>query len=239
LRIDFPVALTPGRLIKRYKRFLSDIRLDDSGQIVTAHCVNTGRMTSCSTEGSRVWLLPAPEGSKRKLQWTWVMIEVGNERIAGVHTGYPNALVSGAIELGEIEALSGYSEVKREVKMSNKSRVDVLLSGHPDKADCWVEVKNVSMVEDGVARFPDAPTARGKKHLEELVAKIQGGERGAMVYVVQRPDASHVEPADDVDPEYGKALRKAVEQGVEIYALRVKATPTFLETAEMLSVELP
>ena len=239
MRIDFPTPLTPGRLIRRYKRFLADVVLDDGEQIVTAHCVNTGRMTSCSEEGSRVWLLPAPPNSKRKLQWTWVMIEVAEGQIAGVHTSYPNALVAGALELGEIPPLDGYENIRREVKMSDKSRVDVLLSGHSEKPNCWVEVKNVSMVHDGVARFPDAVTVRGRKHLDELMSKVEGGERAAMVYVVQRPDATHVEPADDVDKEYGKALRTAMQYGVESYALRVKATPNYLETAEMLSVELP
>ena len=167
------------------------------------------------------------------------MIEVGENAIAGVHTGYPNALVAGALAEGEIPALANYETIRREVKMGEKSRVDVLLSGHSVHPDCWVEVKNVSMVQNGIARFPDAVTARGLKHLDELVAKVESGDRAAMVYAVQRPDASHVEPADDVDPEYGQALRKAVERGVETYAIRVVATPNYLETAEMLSVELP
>jgi sugar fermentation stimulation protein A len=238
LRIDFQTVLTEGRLIKRYKRFLADVELAD-GRVVTAHCVNTGRMTGCSTVGNSVWLEPAPKGSKRKLEWTWVLSRVDGGHISGVHTGYPNQLVAGALEGQEIGPLRGYTQTRREVKMSDKSRVDVLLQAHANQPDCWVEVKNVTLVEDGAARFPDAVTQRGLKHLNELILKVKEGERAAMVYVVQRPDANRVEPADHIDPAYGKALRNAIKLGVEAYAIRVIATPSFLETGELMPVRVP
>jgi len=238
MRIDFPEPLISGRLIRRYKRFLADVELD-GGEVVTSHCVNTGRMSGCADEGSEVWLLPAPKNTKRKLKYTWVLTRRADGVTVGVHTGLPNQLVATAITEMGIPGLCGYESVRREVKMGERSRVDVYLSGHSERPPCWVEVKNVTLVRDGTALFPDAVTERGRKHLNVLIDQVHNGDRAAMVYVVQRLDAVRVRPADDIDPEYGEALRRAMENGVEMYALSVNADPTGLKVVGMLPVEAP
>ena len=219
---SFPRALTEGRLVRRYKRFLADVELP-SGEVVVAHCVNTGRMLGCSEPGSMVWLEPAPPQSKRKLQWTWVLTKTLSDIMVGVHTGYPNRFVAEALRQNALAALTGYDEVRTEVRMGESSRVDVLLDGHSTHPRCWVEVKNVTLAEDGVAYFPDAVTERGRKHLNELAARVVEGDRAAMVYVIQRTDVTSFRPADDIDPGYGEVLRCVVGfGGVEAYALRVE-----------------
>lgn len=235
MRIDFPEPLIPGRLIRRYKRFLADVELED-GNMVTAHCVNTGRMSGCADEGSDVWLLPAPEHAKRKLKYTWILTRRADGVTVGVHTGLPNQLVSKAISKEVIPELCGYDTVRREVKMGDRSRVDVHLSHHKTHPPCWVEVKNVTLVRNGIALFPDAVTERGRKHLNVLGEQVKKGDRAAMVYVVQRLDAQRVSPADEIDPAYGNALREAIAGGVETYALSVKADPMGLEVVGLLPV---
>ena len=233
----FPTTLTEARLIRRYKRFLADVELA-SGEVVVAHCVNTGRMSGCSEPGSRVWLEPAAEGSKRKLRWTWVLIQDSAGVMVGVHTGFPNRFVAAALRDGAIEPLRGYDSVRTEVKMGDSSRVDVFLEGHASQPNCWVEVKNVTLVNDRVALFPDAVTERGRKHLNELEKRVKEGDRAAMVYVIQRSDGDTFQPADHIDPEYGQALRRVVRQGgVEAYALRIQPAPEGLHLQDMIPVE--
>jgi sugar fermentation stimulation protein A len=235
---SFPRTLTEGRLVRRYKRFLADVELP-SGEVVVAHCVNTGRMLGCSDPGSMVWLEPAPPQSKRKLQWTWVLTKTPSDIMVGVHTGYPNRFVAEALRQGSLASLKGYAHVRTEVRMGASSRVDVLLTDHETCPQCWVEVKNVTLARDGVAFFPDAVTERGRKHLDELSARVAEGDRAAMVFVVQRSDVHSFRPADDIDARYGETLRSAVETGgVEAYALRVEPSPSGLRLLDQIPVML-
>src|SRR5690554_3321496 len=145
----FSDNLIEGRLIKRYKRFLADVQLPD-GEIVTAHCPNTGSMLGCQPENARVWLSPA-NNPARKLRYTWELVETEPGVLACVNTGRPNAQARAAIEQGRIPSLAGYTVIKPEVRYgSEKSRIDLHLSGHPDAPDAWVEVKNVTLCENGV-----------------------------------------------------------------------------------------
>ncbi|WP_328188837.1 DNA/RNA nuclease SfsA [Marinobacter sp. OP 3.4] len=215
--MNFPENLVEGRLLKRYKRFLADIRLDD-GELVTAHCPNTGSMMGCQPDNARVWLSPATN-PKRKLRYTWELVETAPGALACVNTGRPNAQARAAVEAGTIVALSGYGSVRPEVRYGEeKSRIDLHLSGHPELADAWVEVKNVTLCEDGVGYFPDAVTLRGQKHLRELMAQVRAGERAVLLFCVNHTGVAEVRPADHIDAAYGDLLRQAADAGVELMA---------------------
>ena len=209
--LEWP-KLVRGTLVKRYKRFLADVRLDN-GKIVTAHCPNTGSMTGCSESGQPVYL-SRHDNPKRKLKYTWELIEMPTS-LVGVNTLVPNRLVFLSAAAGLISELAGYETVEREVKVGNNSRLDLRLS-NGEKDRCYVEIKNCTLVENGVARFPDAVTTRGLKHLNELENLIDSGCRCVMFYFIQRMDAGVFEPADQIDPDYGKGLRRAINRGVEI-----------------------
>ncbi|MEA3230840.1 MAG: DNA/RNA nuclease SfsA [Thermodesulfobacteriota bacterium] len=209
--------LIRGTLIKRYKRFLADVEVS-GGKVVTAHCPNTGSMNACSQPGRPVYISRA-DNPKRKLKYTWELIEMPDS-LVGVNTLIPNRLVAHAIQSGQVEALSGYEHLAREVKVGDHSRIDICLSAHQGER-CYVEVKNCTLVENSQACFPDAVTTRGLKHLNELRNMVNAGHRGVMFYLVQRMDARIFAPADHIDPDYGRGLRTAIENGVEILAYDV------------------
>jgi sugar fermentation stimulation protein A len=204
--------LIPGTLIRRYKRFLADVELTD-GTVVTAHCPNTGSMQGCSEPGRPVYL-SFHDNPKRKLKYTWELIEMPNS-LVGVNTLVPNRLVFESVKVGVVPELSGYDVVEREVKINAHTRLDLALKS-ANGQDCYGEIKNCTLVNDGVALFPDAVTARGLKHITELEALVKAGFRCVMFYFIQRMDASVFKPADHIDPEYGKGLRRAAGRGVEI-----------------------
>lgn len=204
--------LVKGTLLKRYKRFLADVALDN-GSTVTAHCPNTGSMKDCCEPGRPVYL-SIHDNPKRKYKYTWELIQMPAS-LVGVNTLVPNRLVKHAVQTGQVAELCGYAEVKSEVRMGKHSRVDLMLRDDT-LGTCHVEIKNCTMVRDGIARFPDAVTTRGLKHLHELTAQLSAHNRSVMVYFIQRMDAEAFRPADDIDPAYGKALRQAVAQGVEV-----------------------
>jgi sugar fermentation stimulation protein A len=201
-----------GRLIRRYKRFLADVKLED-GRVVTAHCPNSGKMTACCEPGMPVYL-SSHDSPRRKLKYTWELIEMPTS-LVGVNTQVPNRLVAESIDRGLVGELSGYASLHREVTVGEHSRIDILLSDLKG-GRCYVEVKNCTLVQDGVAAFPDAVTKRGLKHLVELRRLVKEGARCVMFYLIQRMDADLFTPADAIDPDYGKELRRAAGEGVEI-----------------------
>ena len=217
----FPDPLIRGTLVRRYKRFLSDVAVDGSA-VVTAHCANPGSMLSVDEPGSEVWLSPA-RGAKRKLRYTWELIRVG-EALVGINTARPNAIVEEAVEAGAIGELAGYARLRREVGYGRNSRIDLLLEDDA-RPPCYVEVKNVTMKRrsGAPAEFPDAVTARGTKHLGELQAMKAAGARAVMLYLVQRQDCGRFSIAADIDPAYAEALERALAGGVEalVYACTV------------------
>ncbi len=216
--MKFPDPLIKGKLIKRYKRFMADVELEN-GDVVTAHCANSGSMLSVKEPGSEVWISPA-RNPDRKLKYTWELLRVG-EAWVGVNTAHPNQIVFDAIEDGTIAELQGYESQRREVKYGKNSRIDILLE-NPDGTKCYVEIKNVTMKRNldrsEPAEFPDGVTARGVKHLIELSDMVAEGHRAVMVYLVQRDDCDGFNLARDIDPEYGAIYDKATAAGVEVLA---------------------
>ncbi len=232
--MQFSTALHRGRLIKRYKRFLADVQLDD-GTIVTAHCPNTGSMKTCYEENGHVWLSFSSD-PKRKLSYTWEFSETAAGLI-GVNTSKPNAVIAEGISRGLIAQLAGYKNLRQEVKYGKNSRIDILLED-PAKGSCYVEVKNTTLLDGQGVLFPDAVTDRGLKHLEELEQTVDSGHRAVMVYFINRPEGDFFSPADSIDPKYGKALRTAVKQGVEVIAIRAKSSIKGITVGESIPVKL-
>lgn len=235
--MKFEQPLIEGRLIKRYKRFLADVELAD-GSVVTAHSPNTGSMKSCSTPGSKVWLSDS-KSTTRKYPLSWELVEADSGALTGINTGWPNKLVKEAIEDGTISELQGYASIRPEVKYGHEgSRIDLLLADE-EKGLCYVEVKNVTLVEGDIALFPDAVSTRGTKHLRELTAMVDAGHRAVIFYCIQRNDASCLQPADMIDGEYGKTLRLAVAHGVEALAYEADVTTGGVILSRRLPVVLP
>jgi sugar fermentation stimulation protein A len=226
--------LIRGRLIKRYKRFLADVELD-TGETITAHCPNSGSMKGCAIPGSRVWL-SISDNPKRKYPHTWELIKVPDTYI-GINTLVPNRLVKLAIEQGLINELSEYTKVTSEVKTSEHTRLDLLLEKSDDQK-CYVEIKNCTLVEDGIASFPDAVTTRGQKHLEELEHLVAKGHKGVIFYLIQRTDATIFKPADTIDKVYGEKLRKAVQNGVKIITRDTRINTRVIQVEKAVPVDL-
>lgn len=204
--------LIKGKLIKRYKRFLADIELEN-GETVTAHCPNSGSMKGCAQPGAEAWISQSTN-PKRKLKYTWELTRIDGTFI-GINTLVPNRLVKASVENNLIPELTGYSQVKSEVKTSEHTRLDLMLEDD-NKPPCFVEIKNCTLVENGIARFPDAVTTRGQKHIQELVDLAAKGHRAALFFLVQRTDADRFTPAADIDPEYAEKLMQARLKGVEV-----------------------
>jgi sugar fermentation stimulation protein A len=223
--------LVPGILIRRYKRFLADIMLED-GATVTVHCPNSGSMKGCAAPGSRVFISRSSNPG-RKFPFTWELVEADGFW-AGINTGLPNRLAREAIENGTVLELQGYETIRPEVPYGEHSRIDLLLESPRQR--CFVEVKNVTLVENNRALFPDAVTTRGQKHLNELMRVVREGDRGVIFFTVQRGDGRSVAPADAIDPEYGRLLRLAIKNGVEALAYRAAVTPEEIRLTERLPV---
>ncbi|WP_137701200.1 DNA/RNA nuclease SfsA [Marimonas lutisalis] len=217
----FQTPLEPARLIRRYKRFLADIRLED-GREVTAHCANPGSMMGLAEEGMKIWVEPNDD-PKKKLKYGWRLVDHENGHFTGVDTSVPNRALKAALMAGEVPGLKA-PMVRPEVKYGENSRIDFLLSG--DGPDIFVEVKSVTLCRQaGLAEFPDARTARGLKHLEELAKVAQGGARAVMLYLVQRTDCARVGIAEDIDPAYAEGLSRARDAGVEVMAFDCRISP--------------
>lgn len=192
-----------------------------NGEIVTAHCTNTGSMMGCKEPGSAVYLSRCARIGRR-LPYTWEIVRV-NGGWVGINTLHPNRLVVEAIESGIIRELQGYDLLRREVCTRQGIRLDLCLEGN---GFCFVEVKNVTLAVAGAAAFPDAVSERGTKHLKELIRLRRRGHRAAVIFVVQREDCYFFRPADEIDPEYGRWLRRAIKAGVEALPYRATVTPS-------------
>jgi len=215
--------------LRRYKRFLADIHLE-TGETVTAHCPNSGSMRSCSDPGSPV-MVSKSDNPHRRYAHTWELVYTNNVWV-GINTLTPNRLVYEAIKAGQIPEFRYANDIRKEVKYGKNSRIDLLLS-FPERL-CYVEVKNVTLVEKDIAYFPDAVTERGTKHLQELVDMVAEGHRAVMFYLIQREDAKLFRPAEHIDPVYARTLRVAAANGVEILAYYATVTPEEIAIAEPL-----
>jgi sugar fermentation stimulation protein A len=231
--MHFPSRLIRGTLVQRYKRFFADVRLPN-GEIVTAHCTNTGSMMGCKEPGSPVYISRSDKEGRRLL-YTWEIIGVGRTWV-GINTMHPNRLVAEAVAKGAIRELQGYDNIRREVVTRQGTRLDLCLE--KKNGMCFVEVKNVTLVIGGAAAFPDAVSERGTKHLKELMWLRHKGHRAALVFVIQRNDCSIFRPADEIDATYGRWLRRAVRARVEVLPYRAHVTPREIVLTERLPVRL-
>lgn len=234
--ITFDPPLVEGRLVRRYKRFLADVRI--GRDTVVAHCPNPGSMRTCADEGGRVWLQRKPA---TKLGWSWELAEIGGRggALVSVNTARGNQLVAAALATGAIGELRGYDVIEREVATGD-SRLDFRLArGARNRDRAWVEVKTATMDGGaGAAAFPDAVTARGVRHLDELRALRRRGFRAVLLFVVARSGVTQVRPADEIDPTYGAALRRAAAAGVEVLAYGVELSLTSLRIDESIRILL-
>jgi sugar fermentation stimulation protein A len=219
----FASPLIRGTLLRRYKRFLADVMLED-GREVTVHCANPGAMLGLNAPGLAVWCEPN-DAPGRKLGHAWRLVELDGGHFAGIDASLPNRLVAEALAEARIPALAGYATVRPEVRYGTRSRVDFLLAG-PGRPDAYVEVKNVHLRRDADwAEFPDSVTARGARHLRELGLVAAAGHRAVMLYVVQRTDCTRLRLAADIDPAYAAAAAEARAAGVEVLAHATRITP--------------
>jgi sugar fermentation stimulation protein A len=219
-------------MIRRYQRFMADVRLAD-GAVLTVHCPNTGSMKNCVLPETPCWYSTS-DNPKRKYPHTLEVVTTPGGHLAGVNTGRANVLVETAIANSVISELRGYANLRREVVYgAEKSRIDFLLSGSvDDPRPCYVEVKSVTLMEDeGQGLFPDAVSTRGSKHLRELMAMVQQGYRAVLLFCVQHTGIEWVEPADHIDPTYGRHLREAIAVGVEVLAYQARIDPAIAEVA--------
>ena len=213
--MEFADPLVPGRLLRRYKRFLADIELV-SGEVVTAHCANPGAMLGLNMPGLKVWVEPNDDPGK-KLRYGWRLVEFGDDW-AGIDTAVPNRVVGKALRERRIPELADYTAIRPEIRYGANSRIDFLLTG-AGLPEAYVEVKNVHLMrQPGLAEFPDSVTRRGAKHLDELAAMVAQGHRAVMLYCVQRTDCDRLALAADLDPGYAAAFARARAAGVEAMA---------------------
>lgn len=234
--IRFAAPLQEALLLRRYKRFLADVRMPD-GRELTVHCPNTGSMLGCAEPGSRVWLnLQVKPG--RKLPGGWELVECDDGHLACIHSASANRVVEQALRAGLVGPLAGFSECRREVRLPDSdSRFDFLLSGAD--GDCVVEVKSVTLaLTPGVGGFPDAVSVRGQKHLRELMRQRYLGRRACLLFCVMRSGITEVRPATALDPQYARLLAEAAATGVELLALAVSPDPEGLRVGRMLPVRL-
>lgn len=249
--LPLPQGCVVGRFIRRYKRFSVEMLLD--GQNVWVHSNNSGSMLGLTLAGAQLLASPAANPA-RKLPYTQEAVWLAERAVpslpggeegadgsalgrgfwVGVNTSVPNRMIEVAFHAGRLAFAAGYTQCRREAKRG-ESRLDACLTG-PDLPPLWVECKNVTMVEDGVACFPDAATERGQKHLRELMDIVRCGERAAMFYLVQRPDGHCFGPADVVDPAYATLFYEAMDAGVEIYPYRASVSPAGIELEGLLPV---
>ena len=235
--MKFDPILQKATFLRRYKRFLADIQLDN-GDICTIHCPNTGSMRHCMVPNSDCWYSRS-DNPKRKYPLTWELATTPQGHLASINTHRANALVREAIDLGMIETLKDYSHVKAEVKYgSENSRIDFLLTDE-QRTDTYVEVKSVTLEdEDGLGLFPDAISQRGSKHLRELMSMTAKGHRAVLLFCVQHTGIERIAPADNIDPIYGQTLREAADNGVEIIAYKAKVSPSEIAIEHAIPVIL-
>lgn len=226
--------LQPAQFIQRYDRFIADVELRD-GRVVSAHCVNPGRMEGLVRPGAPVWVSPAPEGSKRKLRWTLELMEIEG-RVVGANTVVPNRIAETLVRERLIPGLRRWRHLEREVRYGEGSRIDLMLRGARDHL---VEVKNCHLVyPDRRAYFPDSVSARAAKHLHELMQEVQAGRRATVLFILQRTDGRSLRPSQLHDPTFAAAARAAADTGVRFRAARIEPTPKGFRFQRMIPVDL-
>ena len=216
----WPTPLVEGRLLRRYERFIAEVRLG-SGRTVRAHCINSGRMEGMVVPGARVWLSEAPKAS-RSLKWTWELVELDG-RLVGANTALPNALARTVLERGLLSGLDDVQRVRPEQRFGRGHRVDLVLERA--SGEHWVEVKNCHLVyPDGVGYFPDSNSERAREHVDALARLVKKGAAAMVLFTVQRGDVHALRPSDLHAPDFAKAVRRAAKAGVTFRAVRLEPT---------------
>ncbi|MCP4182011.1 MAG: DNA/RNA nuclease SfsA [Hyphomicrobiales bacterium] len=240
--MKFPSPLIRAILIKRYKRFLADVELED-GTMMTVHCPNPGSMMGLKEPGSIVWISKA-SNPKRKLSHTLELINLPtpNDTLVGVNTNQANAIAEEAIVSGLLPEFGAFDTLRREVKYGENSRIDILLSSQHNEQtfNTYIEVKSVTLQrQNGLHEFPDGVTERGRKHLHELSNVTNNGDRAIMLYLIQRNDGDKFSFASDIDPLYCDAFDNASAQGVEAFAIRCKISSKEIVAEKMVEIIKP
>jgi sugar fermentation stimulation protein A len=243
--MKFTSPLIKASLVKRYKRFLADIKFEDGAEI-TVHCPNPGSMMGLVEPGSTVWVSKS-DNPKRKLSHTLELIKLrdASGTIVGINTNLANRICEEAITSRKFAIFGEFGELRREVKYGDSSRIDILLSsnneaGRLNTNNTYIEVKSVTLQRQrGLHEFPDGVTARGRKHLDELAKVVKAGNRAIMLYLVQREDGERLSFARDIDPAYAQAFDVAVAQGVEAYAIQCKINPEEIVADKMIEIDEP
>tara|TARA_B100001175_G_scaffold315270_1_gene326457 strand:+ start:1040 stop:1744 length:705 start_codon:yes stop_codon:yes gene_type:complete len=230
----FQTPLIPARLIRRYKRFLADIELEDGSQAI-AHCPNPGSMLGLSQPGTKIWVEPNDD-PRKKLKFCWQLVDHENGHFTGINTGAANKIVKEALISRKLRGLDAYGVCRGEVKYGENSRIDFLLTGTSDTApDTYVEVKSVSLKrQPGLAEFPDSVTDRGRKHLLELERISKLGKRAVLLFLIQRTDCAGFKIACDIDPAYGKVFRDLDSQDVEVKVYFCELSPNEIKIDKKL-----
>jgi len=228
VRFDSP--LIPAVLIKRYKRFLADVKLQN-GDILTVHCPNTGLMTNCAQPGWTV-LLSKSANKKRKYAHTWEMVIDNQGHWIGINTNNANKIVKGALEQRKIIELAEYNQITPEYKVGD-SRIDFLLQGD-GMPDCYVEVKSMTLCENSLGLFPDTVTQRGTKHADELAKLAKAGHKAILLFCAQHSGITHFNIASHIDAKYAQAVAKAKNVGVEIICYGCNFSNDFIELADSI-----
>lgn len=231
--MKFESPLIHGTLVKRYKRFLADVTLDNNEE-VTAHCPNTGAMTGCAESNYTVWL-SASDNPKRKYKHTWELAQNHRDEWIGINTARANKLAVEAITSGVITELQGYKHLRQEVRYGEEnSRIDILLTDDV-REDCYIEVKSVTLLDDskgnGQGLFPDTVTTRGQKHLRELIHIAKQGKRAVLLFLAQHTGINKIAPASEIDAKYSELITEALASGVEIlsYGTHISQTQIYVE----------
>ncbi|PMM03262.1 sugar fermentation stimulation protein SfsA [Vibrio kanaloae] len=240
--MHFNPPLEPATLIKRYKRFLTDIQLPD-GSERTIHCANTGAMTGCATPGNTVWYSTS-DNAKRKYPNSWEISETDKGHRICVNTARANQLAVEAIENGTIVELLGYNALRTEVKYgSENSRIDILLEDN-EKPPCYIEVKSVTLLDEletstkGQGFFPDAVTTRGQKHLRELTEMVESGNRAVLLFTVLHSGIEKVSAAHHIDAKYSLLLKQAQDAGVEVLCYKAELSSTQIQLNKLLNLSI-
>lgn len=228
--MKYQSPLTPCTFLKRYKRFLTDVRLDN-GEIMTVHCANSGSMKTCMGNEWQCYISKSPN-QKRKLPYTLELLHNGTSFI-GVNTALANKIVMEGLTNNRIPEITGYDRYIPEVRYAQNSRIDILGTNNNDEK-CYIEIKSVSMVRDGKYAFPDAVTKRGLKHLKNLLQVKEEGHRAVIFFLLMRNDGATFEAASEIDPEYAACLDEVTAKGVEMIVYHTRITPDSIEIGERL-----
>ncbi|SFR35588.1 DNA/RNA nuclease SfsA [Litoreibacter janthinus] len=232
----FQTPLVPARLIRRYKRFLADAVLEETGEEITAHCPNPGAMTGLQDEDTRIWLEPNND-PRKKLKFGWRVSELRDGGFACIDTTLPNRVAKEALLSGQVSELTRYDTVRPEVAYGTGSRIDFLLS-HDVLPAAYIEVKSVTLRRDRRwAEFPDCVTKRGARHLQDLTEIARSGDRAVMLYLVGRTDCHYLKVADDLDPNYAKSFDSARQSGVEMLCYSTRISPDGIWLGKPLAID--